>query len=392
MKKNGTNLAAIVSLLLLCGPVVLSPFFFARNRSFINGIENRELTGFPDVRTPDDLLLESTWEELSAWLEERVPFRGDVIMAKSWADTEFLLQRRFGRVDRGDDGWLFFRDSYGLHWRQEANDVADAVTSLDAFIARHADSKASFRLLLLPDKHTIYPEHLTEDGRRDVATVSDDRARLQRRFAVEDDSHVIDIHGAMLQAKSQGDHELYFRDDTHQNLHGALVMTRAIIDSLLPGAWDGDHVLLTNVYEKEGDLRKMIGSSVKKPLQYDMLAIYRPGVHVSRIEFEDQLYTDFSTIDAQELAWRLPLKIQYRSDESLPMVPGRTLLLHDSCIGSIARPLLRSFFNDITFKHYKDMTSSSMHQAMMDYDNVIVQFVERHAPLGMNQFLMDPDH
>ncbi|MCH2133846.1 MAG: hypothetical protein MK116_08860 [Phycisphaerales bacterium] len=391
MNKPGNSFAAIVSLVLLCGPIVLSPFLFSMNRSFINEVENRELAAFPRIERASDVLDTARWNELSNWLRERVPFRGDVITAKNWVDMEVLGQRRLGGVDRGDNGWLFLRQSYGEHWQIPGRRVVDALAAMNGFLERNTDAPATFRILVTPDKHTIYPEHLTEDGLRDIGKTALDRQQFETWFANDDDPRILDMHAAMRAETATSGTEVYFRDDTHQNWHGGAVMAETIVESLLPGTWNDEHVFLAQSIAYDGDLQRLCGVSTLPPREKQVLSVARPGVVPEKIHFEGETYTDFTEIDKNPHSWQYPVRAEFRSDEGLPLVPGRTLVLHDSCIGSIARPLIRPYFEDVQFVHYTDASPEYLDQAMNDYDTVVLEVVERIAPETFVGLLAAPD-
>ncbi|MDG2422826.1 MAG: hypothetical protein P8M22_02475 [Phycisphaerales bacterium] len=391
MSKPGNSFAGIVILVLLCGPVVLSPFLFERNATFIREVENREPTSFPEIESASDTLDTAKWDGLSSWLREHVPFRGDLIAGKTWVEIELLGQRRIGAVDRGDDGWLFILQSYGGHWHQPGRNVTEAIDGLNHFLARNANSSTTFRVLLTPDKHTIYPEHLTRDGRRDISHTAADRARFEEWFAQEDDDRIIDLHAAMRESKENVGKELYFRDDTHQNWHGGSVMAKAIVDSIQPGTWDDSSVIKTQTIKYPGDLRSLCGLTSMPMRQKEVMVTARAGVLPQQVTFEGNVFDDFEAVDKDPHSWQCPVRSTFASTEGLPLIPGRTLIMHDSCIGSIARPLIRPYFEDITFMHYSDATPESIEQALEEYDTVVLEVVERIAPETFVRLMADPD-
>ncbi|MEE2906880.1 MAG: hypothetical protein VX527_03515 [Planctomycetota bacterium] len=391
MSRPGASFAGIVSLVLLCSPLVLSPFMFEQNASFIREVENREPTVFPAINNIGDTLDTKKWDTLSGWLRERVPFRGDVIATKTWVEMELLGERRIGGVDRGDDGWLFLLHSYGGHWRDPGKSVDEALAAMNGFLERNADAPATFRVLLTPDKHTIYPEHLTDDGQRDVLQTIDERNRFESWFAQVDDPRIIDLHAAMRNEKLNTEDELYFRDDTHQNWHGGAIMAESIVDSLQPGTWDDSCVVTTQTITYPGDLRALCGITSMPLRQKEVRATARPGVSPEQITFDGNTYEDFETVDKDPHSWQYPVRSEFESTEGLSLIPGKTLILHDSCIGSIARPLIRPYFEDVTFMHYADASPEFIDQAMQENDTVVLEVVERIAPETFIQLLVEPN-
>ena len=86
--RQAKSFSAVVTLILLCSPLVLAPFFVSRNMAFIKDVENRESTRLPSMTGIRDILDTDNWEVLSDWFHDRVPFRGDLIAAKIHVDME----------------------------------------------------------------------------------------------------------------------------------------------------------------------------------------------------------------------------------------------------------------------------------------------------------------
>ena len=378
-------------LVLLCSPILLLPFSLERNAAFIRDTENRSPAAFPVLEHARDVLDTDKWDDLSDWLRERVPFRGDLITFKRWIEVELLDERRLGVVDRGEDGWFFLVDSYGDHWQKPNQTVAEALEQLDGFLDRNAEASSVFRILITPDKHAIYPEHLTDDGKRDLARIQDDRSRFRARFAQDDDERIIDLHAAMLSEKVSSEHELYFRADTHLSWYGGVVMARAIVDSVQPGLWEDSSVVPLRVTRRPGDLLGMAGLETYPVQSKQVLVTQRPGVRVDEVDFDGRIHKDFSAVDVHPHRWQYPVRSTYVSAEASELIPGRTLIVHDSCIAWIARALIRPYFEDLTFIHYSDATPEFMSQALEDYDTVVLEVVERLAPATLIRVLAAPD-
>jgi hypothetical protein len=391
MTRLTTSFAAIVSLLLLCGPLVLAPFIGDINRRFVVDVEKRSMVVLPSLSSVGDLIDTDWWTSVSAWWRDRVPFRGDVIAAKARLDASVLRSQRIGGVDLSDDGWYFIRQSYGQHWADPGHQVDAAVESLDAFLNRSHNAKAKLRLLLTPDKHTIYPEHLTRAGLRDIQKNQADRRILESWFDRPEVSQIIDMHAALRSDKISQPHELYFRDDTHLSWYGAATMAEAIVDAIQPNVWNHDRTRHTESKHFTGDLCAFCGHVTDPTRPKDLLITYRPGAIPVAITVDDEPIADLETVDADTTGWQKSLHVRWRFEDGEPAILGRTLILHDSCIGSRARPLLRPYFEDITFIHNGDMTPELLEQAMQDYDTVVIEVVERVAPGTFIRLLAEPN-
>jgi len=210
-------------------------------------------------------------------------------------------------------------------------------------------------------------------------------------FAQTEDPRVLDLHTRMRERRAIDDREIYFRDDTHQNWHGRSVMAETIVNSLQPGIWQPEYLHHGRTITYPGDLLQLAGITSLPLRQKEVLAVSRPGVTPRRVHFEGEVYENFLDVDADPYGWQYPVRAEFETTGESDLIPGRTLILHDSCIGSIARPLLRPYFEDVEFIHYDDATPEMIDQSMKEYDAIVLEIVERNAPEKLVTLLAPPD-
>jgi len=175
-------------------------------------------------------------EELQPWFEDALPFRDAF---KSSVNRVLLRLGESGddNVVVGKRGWLFTNrttdDFLGRSEFPDANlrRVLRTVRARSQWLADHG---AHYLFVIAPNKNTIYPEMMPDSYAR--GTPPSVRQRVVSTFAPFDDVDTLDLTDALRAAKSDG--QLYYRQDTHWNLRGALVAVREIHARLaerLPG-------------------------------------------------------------------------------------------------------------------------------------------------------------
>ena len=127
----------------------------------------------------------------------------------------------------GRDGWLFFLGEDGKSLDRDYRGISpyapDEGKQVAAELKRRHDFLASlgipYIVMIVPDKHTIYPEYLPAWVKR-----VEGETRLDKLYAAlraYPEVKVLDIRPALLAAKSR--ERLYFKTDSHWNYLGATV-------------------------------------------------------------------------------------------------------------------------------------------------------------------------
>jgi len=187
------------------------------------------------------------------------------------------LLRTFGvsalhTVMPGTDGWFYWLgedgQSLARHHRGTAEFAQRDVDATVAELGRRRDWLASqgiaYVVVVVPEKFTIYPEHLPAWVARDNAPSPFDRVR----DAIARDGRVnfVDLRPALRDAKSR--ERVYYKTDSHWNFNGAVVgyeaLMRAVMRALPAGTLSAiapapRPAYVPGVDYYRGDLVQMLG-------------------------------------------------------------------------------------------------------------------------------------
>ncbi|MEL6740153.1 MAG: hypothetical protein AAFP26_05825 [Planctomycetota bacterium] len=352
----------IVLLALLVMPAALSPWGSSGAKEFVFRTERRPATDWPEIHRGRDVLDNAFWTQAAGALRDRVAFRGAYIEAKNVIDQRIFGRYNFGRVDVGLDGWLYFRPSFGE--RLESPSAVDAaVDAFEAFRASPARGPARLVFVLAPDKHTIHPEHLRGASRVEIARWADARERLHTRIARIEGPEVIDAWSLYRAERASLERDVYFPLDTHHNRLAHRAMIRAMLERVAPGTYDPADFHEIETVRRAGDLVGLSGLPID-PIEVPALQLRRQSDPPERSPARDPMFG----VITQHLA----------SPETARVVPGRTLIVHDS-FGQQMRWLFGSYFEDATMVREAAVTADELLAATHAYDTVIIELVERHA-------------
>ncbi len=230
--------------------------------------ENRDLAPAPE--------LAPTWSAIAAvpagftsYFQDHFAFRSRLVR---WQAAFRLLVLRVSpspTVIRGKDGWLFYGDDGALEDYLNQSPLSPADLDKWATTLQHtqdwlAARGVTYLFVIVPDKHTVYPEFMPDTIRRTSETSRTDQlvAHLRTHTRVA----ALDLRPALLAAKREA--RIYHRTDSHWNDLGAAVAMRTILEQLdalaghtRPGlASTPDSAFArTDVHAPGRDLARMLG-------------------------------------------------------------------------------------------------------------------------------------
>lgn len=345
-----------------------------RNRMmFIHDVEKREPAGWPSLRSPADLLDLETYRRLSEALRDWLPFRGEVVFLKNRLERRLLGETKFGDVVIGKNGWLFLESSYWRPFEDEAK-VRRVLAMLDYTLA-HPPRGCDLRVLIGPDKDAICPEYLRGRDLARAQSQSRRRELLYNYCRDRLDRKVIGLWREYREAKKQSPEPIFYRQDTHHTQFAAtLILARSLVEAFRPGLWDMRDIRFLGTKPKVADLALLagLGPWTDEQRSFDLI---RPGIR-----------RDEKILLGPDRGWRSPARY-LTSSATREMIPGRTLILHDSYLAE-NRETLRQFFSDVTFAHYEDVIAEGDPAAMFGkFDRVVVEMAERQSLFMLNQLL-----
>lgn len=125
------------------------------------------------------------------------------------------------------------------------------------WLAKH---NIQFYLMVVPDKHTVYPENLPDTIKKGNTTTADRMIQYLQHYNI----NIIDLRHVLVDAKALG-YDLYYVTDSHWNTLGAYIGYRYIINSLSKqfNTLKPFEINLSSVsfseYESKGDLLLLLG-------------------------------------------------------------------------------------------------------------------------------------
>ncbi|MBU4151276.1 MAG: hypothetical protein KKD63_00195 [Proteobacteria bacterium] len=181
--------------------------------------------------------LPNSWQDVARFsaaflrfFNDNFAFRRQLIAWRSASKVLALGVSSHPDVVLGKEGWLYYdaeqqlADYRGLHPLTDT-DLLKTVRALENRVELLDQVKIPYLLVLVPSKHTIYPEYLPDRFARVKAKTRLDQ--IVEALKVSGRVPFIDLRDSLQGAKSTG--LLYFKADTHWNQRGAFQGYREVM-------------------------------------------------------------------------------------------------------------------------------------------------------------------
>lgn len=210
--------------------VVLSIPAVAQIFSFPDPVPNEEKRTLAPLPTFPRTIPEtqSFPRRLDDFLADHFGLRTSMLSLHSWLKWQLGMQF-FPIAVRGKNDWFFLGDKYDQCMRQHTGLIPLPPEKISSWVARVADMRRrlrergiDLRLLIVPDKQTIYPEFLP-DGLQVPVGPTPLEQLTQLLHSEHADIGLIDVRAALLDAKNHSAQLLYYQQDSHWNTHGVFV-------------------------------------------------------------------------------------------------------------------------------------------------------------------------
>jgi alginate O-acetyltransferase complex protein AlgJ len=323
-------------------------------------IENRDPSTLPPVGI-DGVADGSFFAAIDRFVTDNFPLRTVAVRVQAAIDYGVLGGTTNPDVMRGTDDWLFLTGE--LRPRCDF-DVDTLLTRVDEAAVAFERAGKPFRYVVVPDKHSIYPEHVQPYSLAGSCTDAQRerlRAGMQARPGV-----AVELWTGLLAAKQRDPSvPLYYVQDAHWTTLGATVGIRSLVESLAPGTWDDAEVVVGGDQRHSSDLASLIGL---------------PRVEiVPRVEMRPGVKADKRIIDpgvdihnSRDIPW-----FTVRTDR--PIVPGRTLFVYDSFFAT-QMSFFVPWFEESVWVHEGDLFNEpEIGLVLPEFDNVVFQRIERSA-------------
>ena len=277
------------------------------------------------------------------YFEKNFPFRKKLLFKRNYLYSRYLGISPVNRVILGKNNWLF------LKWLNETGSEINYSISIDKFRKDELEywfnifnekyqflqkRGINFLIVIVPNKSTIYSEHLPENIRKVTGGV---RAKqLTDYFLNNSDIQVLNLKDLFLSKKVE--HQIYHRTDSHWNHYGAWLAYREILLHLSQKFRGVIPIPFENFPKKKiagpskADLASML--SLNKSLYSEKFQrLFTPvGITISQLKLK---YFKFKKG-----------KISYFQNES-GILP-KTIMIHDS-YGQGLKKFMSSSFSEIVF-------------------------------------------
>lgn len=266
MKKWEKAAFAAVSSVLLLIPVYTMPFV---GQSSAANAEKRELAAFPAL-FEDGKFNTAFFDGVGDYLADRFTLRSELVTAQSALKGAFGVSSKED-VILGTDGWLYFDKTMPDYMGKTSLSDAQAarLQRVGDLMAEYVTSHgASFALTVVPNKATVYPDHLPYYSRipdsYEVTKPGCDSPTplylLNQQLA--DSDWYVDMTAALSAAADRT--QLYHKRDSHWNNLGARIGYDTLMAAV--GGKAGVYADTPYTIEKvwDGDLDALLGSSAVK--------------------------------------------------------------------------------------------------------------------------------
>ncbi len=274
-------------------------------------------------------------KDIEGALNDRFPWRIQLVKLRSYCLTNFFQTSSSPYVVVGSHGWLYLKEAIQKTTFQEPLSPEQLESWLKnwqnslEWKSRWLNERGSrFLLVIAPEKSTVYPEFLP-DGWQHSSTNSP-RSQLVAYLKAHSNIEVLDLTDSLLAVKDRT--PVFFRTDSHWNLHGAFTATNEIVRRL--NGWFPNVVpismaeLETTSDSWPGDLTRLLGSPSRERFEN-----IRPVGHFKLNVVQDRY--NLLTIE--------------QSKNKLPKV----LVIRDSFSNNL-RQFLSSRFNEATYCRWYD--------------------------------------
>jgi hypothetical protein len=350
------------------------------------------------VAVPIKNIITALEERPTNWLDKSFLYNMD--FASRWAATilyPFGISTDPSNVIIGKNGWLFLGDMYEKTLSEDrrtatdidrlsAKKIENAGAAWNAYLS--AQGVKLFRIMVGPNKGTVYPENMPKWARPTSPNPTD------ALLAADTGRYYIDLRPALLAGKEDHKEALYFKTDTHWNMIGAGIafkeFARQVANATPDLKWPE-----ASVYELEeikprsgGDLAGFLRMSSSLNDVLPAIKIVDFPTSTTHIDFD----TKKVLYNGSNIAIDSPFKpLLVKSSGALNN--KKVLWLRDS-FGNSLSPLMAATFSDVIQIHWSEALKPDGTLARLvnewQPDYVFVTVVERNARMAAFTLMPPP--
>ena len=344
--------------------------------------EKRAPAKKPELKTES---LHSVREFLAGWekyFSDHFGFRKRLIRWEHRWKRDLFKESTLSDVIVGRDGWLFFGgDRMIEHYRGTRLFTDEALAKWKKLLETRRDwcqqRGIKYIFVVVPDKHTIYPEYLPEWMTRVGNETKLDQfvAYMRKNSTVP----VLDLRDCLLKAKEQK--RVYQFTDSHWNFFGAFVAYQELVKELGHQLPSMEPKSLNDFVQKVqpkggGDLAEMLSEAQSMPEKDYEVFEPVPPLQAIQIETVTNLLNKKWTRSAEPMV------------TTNPNAQGTAVMFRDSFAGGWV-PFLGYNFNRVCYiwQYNWDKAFIEKERPVVVIDEMLERFLNKEHP----DFLMEKD-
>lgn len=300
------------------------------------------------------------------YFNDHIPFKKDIVKLYGCIKYNFLDMSPVDYVIKGEDDWLFYNSSYkndgdtlgdylgkNYYTKEELEQIKISLMDKKMYLK---DRGIEFYVMICPNKMSIYEEYMPKIyARQNELTKTD---KLVEYLKQNTDLNIIYPKKQLVALK--GEHELYYKWDTHWNEKGAYVGFTELIGNIKLGSNTPllqEQIFISSEYPY-GDLINMMGV---KPngVQVKYTNTYLPDISVETMVEQDNI-------------------LSYKSSNK----NGEKLLMFRDSFSTALIPYLNKNFEESTFIWSYQFDKNIIEQEKPDL--VVFEVVERNVDVFKN--------
>jgi len=347
---------SLVVVLALFMPLIAYLFPNLDVRPVVN--ENRHKWEKPVFGVTDVSIYPSQYE---SYFNDRFGFRNILIRMNNRVKLSGFGVSGSPRVLAGRDGWLYYNSGHIIDDHKGVSIIGEDELECWYEALREKKDRLAARgieyvFVIVPDKDTVYPEHLPDGyGNPGRPTPLD---RFMEYASKRNEVTILDLRGTILAQKGQG--QLYKSTDTHWTGLGAYIGYLRVMDTVKGKLADVDvltrkQVDVATKREPGGDLATMLG--------------------LQDCFEEDLPYVVTNETSALTLSEDRIVKVTEIPGGGMP----NAVMFHDS-FGDLMMPLLSESFGTVRYVHGPWVGTTDINSIIAETrpDVVIEELVERN--------------
>ncbi|MEM1412150.1 MAG: hypothetical protein AAGH19_07295 [Pseudomonadota bacterium] len=334
-------------------------------------LENRAQLPWP-APSVEAIVSADYFARLDQVLVQRLPLRQTAVDLRRWLWIDGFGEQRVDRVVLGEDDVLFLRPTLQTWcgWTNPAQSARRANERLKQLLA-----EKPLLWVTVPDKFFVHGDRLPPAFEAWGRCAKARRVLFAAAMTETLEEQFIDLAPALRAQARQSQALAYYAADTHWTADSARLLPEAVFEAWLPGAWAGTPLVPTAEELALSDLALQLGLEQRHPIL--RWRAVREGVESLGMERTER-------VRRQGVR-----RLRHQAAPGVPMVPGVTLVVHDSFLLPVS-PALAPFFEELVLVQWEDLNTARFERLLAESDRVLFQSIERMTPQRHRRGVLGP--